>query len=321
VTGARRAPGRDRGVRRPAYIALAAACSLAASCSTDTSTDPGPGAAARAGEQTSGTGRTRIAQGQTGLEVVTWQVVDDRRFNEALRLHEVPSVATLDVMAMRRNGFVTAAVPVARLDALRDALGGSAMDVHVWFGSSPHWRELAAVRIGDAMLEVDGVARERRGTLARLMARTWPVPMEDGTRIAVELVPQLVTDAAQAGLVRNAARLAGGAVTSCAAEVELERGIAWVVTCDPAGWLETDGTHERRTREAAVAQGPPAPATDGEPAEPGTRLATLGAALLLAAPERAGAPARRTVLVLVPHLESSPFPVDTGGVPMQQSSR
>jgi hypothetical protein len=265
--------------------------------------------------------RTRIAQGQTGLEVVTWQVVDDRRFDEALRTHEIPSVATLDVMAMRRNGFVTAAVPVVRLDALRDALGGSAMDVHVWFGSSPHWRELAAVRIGDAMLEVDGVARERRGTLARLMARTWPVPMEDGTRIAVELVPQLVTDAAQAGLVRNAARLAGGAVTSCAAEVELERGIAWVITCDPAGWLETDGTHERRTREAAVAQGPPAPAADGEPSEHGTRLATLGAALLLAAPGRSGTPARRTVLVLVPHLESSPFPVDAVGMPMQQSSR
>ncbi len=321
MTGARRAPGRARGARRPACIALAAACGLAASCSTGPSTDAGTGEATGGGDPTSGAVRTRIAQGQTGLEVVTWQVVDDHRFDEALRTHEVPSVATLDVMAMRRNGFVTAAVPVARLDALRDALGGSAMDVHVWFGSSPHWRELAAVRVGDAMLEVDGVARERRGTLARLMARTWPVPMEDGTRIAVELVPQLVTDAAQAGLVRNAARLAGGTVASCAAEVELERGIAWVVTCDPAGWLETDGTHERRTREAAVAQGPPAPAAEGEPSEPGTRLATLGAALLLAAPERAGAPARRTVLVLVPHLESSPFPVDAGGVPMQQSPR
>jgi hypothetical protein len=171
------------------------------------------------------------------------------------------------------------------------------------------------------MLEVDGVARERRGTLARLMARTWPLPMEDGTRIAVELVPQLVTDQAQASLVRNAARLSGEPIASCLAEVELGRGVAWVVTCDPRGWVETDAGAERRAREQAVAHGPPAPAGDGAAPEPGTRLATLGAALLLAAPERAGAPARRTVLVLVPHLESSPFPVDAGDVPMQQSSR
>jgi hypothetical protein len=310
-----------RPTGRAAALGLAGIALALASCaSTGTGAAAGPAPAAGAAEAT-GTVRRRIAQGQTGLEVITWQVTDGRAFDEALRAHELPSVGTLDALALRRNGFVTAAVAVDRLDSLRDALGGSAMDVHVWLGTSPHWRELAAVRVGDAMLEVDGVARERRGTLARLMARTWPLPMEDGTRIAVELVPQLVTDQAQASLVRNAARLSGEPIASCLAEVELGRGVAWVVTCDPRGWVETDAGAERRAREQAVAHGPPAPAGDGAAPEPGTRLATLGAALLLAAPERAGAPARRTVLVLVPHLESSPFPVDAGDVPMQQSSR
>ena len=308
---------RHRAARAAAALAIALPLCVPGGCAGAGKPQAAVQGDAPAG-QAPGTVRTRIAQGQTGLEVVTWQVVDDRRFDEALRAHEVPSIGALDALALRRNGFVTASVPVARLDALRDALGGSAMDVHLWLGSSPHWRELAAVRVGDLMVEVDGVARERRGALARLMARTWPVPMEDGTRIAVELVPQIVNDAAQASLVRNSTRLAGGTVPSCGAELELERGMAWIVTCDPAGWLEPDAA---RPPAPAPQDGPPAPSDPGPGTGEGPRIATLGAALLLAAPERSGAPARRTVLVLVPHLESSPFPVDAAAVPMQQSER
>ena len=145
---------RHRAARAAAALAIALPLCVPGGCAGAGKPQAAVQGDAPAG-QAPGTVRTRIAQGQTGLEVVTWQVVDDRRFDEALRAHEVPSIGALDALALRRNGFVTASVPVARLDALRDALGGSAMDVHLWLGSSPHWRELAAVRVGDLMVEVE----------------------------------------------------------------------------------------------------------------------------------------------------------------------
>jgi hypothetical protein len=54
-----------------------------------------------------------------------------------------------------------------------------------------------------------------------------------------------------------------------------------------------------------------APPEDAHP----PRITTLGTALLLASPERAGMPARRTVLVFVPHLDAMPFPDDAPAPP------
>jgi hypothetical protein len=197
-----------------------------------------------------------------------------------------------------------------RLDQLRDDLGGSGMDIRRWMGTTPSWRELAVARPAGAMLEVDGLARERPGATLRLMVRTWPLPMEDGTRIAVEIVPQVVTDELQASLVRNAGRLAGETIPSCAAGLELERDVAWIVTCDPGAFVETDAEAPTRAREAATRHGPPSPEPTPHSGKVGTRIATLGTALLLPAPERAhaGVTAQQTVLVLVPHLDASPFP-------------
>lgn len=259
----------------------------------------------------SGPVRTSVAPGQTGLEVVTWQVRHDgARFRDAMRRHGVPAVGALDELALRRNGFVVAAVRADRLDQLRDDLGGSGMDIRRWMGTTPSWRELAVARPAGAMLEVDGLARERPGATLRLMVRTWPLPMEDGTRIAVEIVPQVVTDELQASLVRNAGRLAGETIPSCAAGLELERDVAWIVTCDPGAFVETDAEAPTRAREAATRHGPPSPEPTPHSGKVGTRIATLGTALLLPAPERAhaGVTAQQTVLVLVPHLDASPFP-------------
>jgi hypothetical protein len=134
--------------------------------------------------------------------------------------------------------------------------------------------------------------------------------MEDGTRIAVEIVPQVVTDELQASLVRNAGRLAGETIPSCAAGLELERDVAWIVTCDPGAFVETDAEAPTRAREAATRHGPPSPEPPPHSGKVGARIATLGTALLLPAPERAhaGVTAQQTVLVLVPHLDASPFP-------------
>ena len=354
--------------------------------------------------------RTRVAGGQNGLEVCQWQVVDDPwRIADALRAHAAPVVAGTDELALRRNGFVVAAVRADRLDALQRDLGGSAQDVRTWLGTAPAWRELVAAPLGGAMLEVDGVARERPGGTVRLMARTWPMPMEDGGRISVEAVPQVVTSALQASLVRNGERLAGEVIGSCAMELELDRDVAWVITCDPSGIVDppdapaepdaappTAPTDRPPAEEGAPGSGPeaaPEPAPEPAPspaATPGTapapapasppagpppasrhapaalppapsapapakarkadapqpldapsrtpaaallaaalsaeppptsgktlpRIATLGASLLLASPERAGVPGRRTVLVLVPHLDAMPFPDDGRAKPM-----
>jgi hypothetical protein len=262
--------------------------------------------------------RTRIAPGQTGLEVITWQVTDDgRRFDDALLANAAQVVAPIDELALRRNGFVVWAVRADRLDALREALGGSPLDVHTWLGTATTWRELVAVPVPDAMVEVDGVARERPGAQARLMARSWPVPMEDGTRIAVQAVPQLVTDAAQASLVRNANRLSGEVVRSCAIELELVPGVAWAISCDPGGFVETDAEAAERVAEQRAIEGPPAPGQPPASGKIGARVVTLGAATLLAAPARRGLPARRTVLLLVPHLDGSAAPAAHADEPIQ----
>ena len=268
-----------------------------------------------------GRARTTVAAGQTGLEVITWQVTDDgRRVEEALRAHAEPAVAAADDLALRRNGFILCAVRVDRMESLRTALGGSAMDIRTWLGTATTWRELISVSAANAMVEVDGVARERPGANARIMARTWPVPMEDGTRIEVEMVPQLVTGELQASLVRNANRLAGDVVLSCASRLELQRGTAWVLTCDPAGFVETDAGAAAAAEAAAEFVGPPNPdAAPTASGKIGARVTTLGTATLLAAPERPGTPARRTVLLLVPHLGGAAFPVDPAAEPMKPS--
>jgi len=299
-----------------ALAAALAACDAAPRASVQPATDATagatPGTSPAGGEaRLAGPVRTSVAPGQTGLEVVTWQVRHDRaRFQEAMRRHGVPAVGALDELALRRNGFVVAAVRADRLDELRDDLGGSGMDIRRWMGTTPSWRELAVARPAGTMLEVDGLARERPGATLRLMVRTWPLPMEDGTRIAVEIVPQVVTDELQASLVRNAGRLAGETIPSCAAGLELERDVAWIVTCDPGAFVETDAEAPTRAREAATRHGPPSPEPAPHSGKVGARIATLGTALLLPAPERAhaGVTAQQTVLVLVPHLDASPFP-------------
>lgn len=295
------------------------ACALLAGCAG------GGAAAAKASEEpTEGRvvrARTTVAAGQTGLEVITWQVTDDgRRVEDALRAHAEPAVAAADDLALRRNGFILCAVRADRMESLRAALGGSAMDIRTWLGTATTWRELISVATGNSMVEIDGVARERPGANARIMARTWPVPMEDGTRIEVEMVPQLVTGELQSSLVRNANRLAGDVVLSCASRLELQRGTAWVLTCDPAGFVETDAGAAAAAEAAANFVGPPNP--DAAPAASGkigARVTTLGTATLLAAPERPGTPARRTVLVLMPHLGGAAFPVDPAAEPMKPS--
>jgi hypothetical protein len=325
VTAPRAGGLRGHGARAMASAAAGlSAMALAAGCST-------PNAAGASGSTTDGTtpaatnvtqARTRIAPGQTGLEVITWQVTDDGpRFADALRAHAAPAVASADELALRRNGFILWSVPEAGLDALRASLGGSALDMRTWLGTATTWRELVSVPAGDSLIEVDGVAHERPGARARIMARSWPVPMEDGTRIAVEVVPQLVQGEAQASLVRNANRLSGDVVTSCATGIELQRGTAWLLTCDPGGYVETDADAAARARDAAVREGPPAPEPAGGSGKIGARIVTLGAATLLAAPERAGAPSRRTVILLVPHLGGSAFPDDPPPEPMSPSHR
>ncbi len=295
------------------------ACALLAGCAGG-----GAGAAKASEEPIEGRvvrARTTVAAGQTGLEVITWQVTDDgRRVEDALRAHAEPAVAAADDLALRRNGFILCAVRADRMESLRAALGGSAMDIRTWLGTATTWRELISVATGNSMVEIDGVARERPGANARIMARTWPVPMEDGTRIEVEMVPQLVTGELQSSLVRNANRLAGDVVLSCASRLELQRGTAWVLTCDPAGFVETDAGAAAAAEAAANFVGPPNP--DAAPAASGkigARVTTLGTATLLAAPERPGTPARRTVLVLMPHLGGAAFPVDPAAEPMKPS--
>ncbi len=318
--GARDSAARCAGValRSCVMLALGVAVPSWAGCASPPPVQAGPlpdgtSAALR------GAARSSLAPGQTGLEVATWQVTDpDGRLARTLDAFGQPSIGAFDAMAIARNGLLVRAVDAARLDELREALGGSAMDVRAWLGTSPGWREVASARTPGMLVEVDGIAKERPGTVVRLAARTWPLPMEDGTRIGVELVPQLVPEDASASLARHGGRLVGQTIGSSVIELELERGKAWVVTCTADGYVETDADAPAVALGDALSQGPPDPAAP--PPAPsgkvGSRIVTPGAALFLAAPERFGAPARRTVLVLVPHLGSAPFPDRVGDGPM-----
>jgi hypothetical protein len=370
---------------------------------------------------------SRVAPGQTGLEVVRWQVQDDgARLEDALRAHSAPAVAGMSEQALRANGFVIWPVKRSELDAMLMDMGGSYLDVRTWFGQVTSWREIAAAPVGDALLEVDGVAHERPGAVARLMLRSWALPMEDGTRIAVELVPQIVVGESQSSLLRNGDRLGGEVAASCAAELELDHDVAWVVTCDPSRQIKlklpdapspppevAEAPQDMRApgQESVPAPPPdappivepsppqsktpplalpptlpPPPPAQAPPPEPppptgadrvppapalkpasaenprqraprpqpapppqgphpsavgihpiaipwsaiialcqvppdpsgaeGSRVVTLGVQLLLASPEGAGVPSRRTVIILVPHLEGSPFPVAPSAAPM-----
>ena len=58
------------------------------------------------------------------------------RVEEALRAHAEPAVAAADDLALRRNGFILCAVRVDRMESLRTALGGSAMDIRTWLGTA-----------------------------------------------------------------------------------------------------------------------------------------------------------------------------------------
>lgn len=392
---------------------------------------------------------TRVAPGQTGLEVVRWQVEDNGpRLEDALRAHAAPAAAGMDEKALRDNGFVIYPVKRAELDALLTDMGGSYMDVRTWFGQVTSWREIAATQVEPVMLEIDGIAHERPGAVARLMLRSWTLPMEDGTRIAVEMVPQVVVGEAESSLLRNSERLSGEVVTSCATELEMDRDVAWVITCDPSKQidlkmpLQTAPPPEIPTGDAptlpeerappidapqsetappieqpmeptpvvppaeippsaappiqpaptppvpvAPAPAPPispplAPAppptgadrvpppppllappaatprpskrplpsappmqqpdpptkpklavslipamllalpqtTEENPVATRSRVLSLGVQLLLASPEGAGLPSRRTVIVLVPHLDASPFPAPPGQAPINGSA-
>jgi len=320
TTRARVPAARIAGAVRRSLIAIATgmACTAWAGCAPERQAgmDPLPDGTSAA---LRGAARSTLAPGQTGLEVATWQVAaPDGRVARTLDAFAHPSIGAFDAMAIARNGLLVRAVDAARLDELRAALGGSPMDVRAWLGTSPGWREVASARTPGMLVEVDGVAKERPGTAVRLAARSWPLPMEDGTRIAVELVPQLVPEDASASLARHGGRLVGQTIGSSVIEVELERGTAWVVTCTAEGYVETDADAPAVARGDALRHGPPdpfapAPAPSGKV---GSRIVTPGAALFLAAPERPGAPARRTVLVLVPHLGAAPFPDRVGDGPM-----
>ena len=266
--------------------------------------------------------RTRIAPGQVGLEVLTWQIsVDTEQFNQAIVTYGAPAVATADEVSLNANGLILRAVNANTLDSLRDALGGSALEMRTWLGTSTVWRPLVNVPIGSAMVEVDGIARERSSTQAQLMARTWPMLMEDGACIAVEMVPQLATGAAQASVLHNANQLAGDVVQSCHMSLELQRGTAWLLTCEANGFVETDAEAPARARDATTLIGPPSPHAAPASGKIGARVVNLGAATLLAAPERPGARARRTVLLMIPHLPDNAFPVEDAPKPMEPSKQ
>ncbi len=180
----------------------------------------------------------------------------------------------MDEVALRQNGFLLWPVKRAELDAMLEDMGGSSMDVRTWFGQLTAWRDVAAAPVGPALLEIDGAARERRGAVVRLMLRSWPLPMEDGTRIAVEMVPQVVQNAAEASLLKNGERLAGLVLATCAMELELDRDVAWVITCDPSRQTQLRLPEDAPPAEAAPAEAPP-PTTSVTPQpEPQTQPQT-----------------------------------------------
>jgi hypothetical protein len=190
-----------------------------------------------------------------GLVVLRWQVPDNSDAVHAFFEANKPTL--LNDSAQDRllgNGIRVAAVPMEKLGASLDSLGGTASSIRLWLGQAHAWTQVNALSLrGPCAVLVDGSTRRLSGGTLQLLIRGWTVPLERGAVTDVELQPAFLAGGAVPG-ARSSAR---ETFTGVGFSVALERGTALLVTSAPPRALSAG---------KGPAAGPPVlpPATLGE---------------------------------------------------------
>jgi hypothetical protein len=248
--------------------------------------------------------RSLLPGADSGLLVRRWQVEDDGRIGAALaRRGEAPWLDSDTRDRLARNGFRLVRLHADGIDALREELGGTSVDVEGWHGQAYDWRDVATRAVDDEPrpIAVDGRVRLFEGGRLRLMMRGWTIFMEDGPVLTVELRPEHDRSRRRRpdrvyDRVLGRSRFDGERFDALTFELLMEAGWVYVLTGETPGveWSAAEAG-ARRAGAGAHAAGPDvvAPPTVGE------RLFTLEAEH-----------PRRDLLLIVPRIPDALFPPD-----------
>jgi hypothetical protein len=270
----------------------------------------GCAAGCASGEQATPAGelaRRTLGGADHGLAVHRWIVEDEASvIAAALDRHSaVTAGAEPESPILARNGLRMVSVALSDVSALRRDLGGTKSEVEGWHGQITDWREVAAFPLGAerrAVAAAGSVRRLEGGRLVLLM-RGWTVPMEDGPRFELQLVP-IHEREPENPLARIAGVASGEREPLFTADLLLEPDRAYVLTSiTPSEEEAPKPGAERAEGEEDGPAPPPGGATHG-PAAPVPR--TVGEMLFRAESPRdsdvSRAPPQRTLLIFVPRI-------------------
>ncbi len=276
------------------------ALALTSGCASSNQHPPKDSNLAVVSDQVEGRSRALLHGGERGLEVRQWLVADDTDLITSVMAtrstDDVLSAGTRERLA--RNGLRLVRLPIDELDELEAQLGGSTVHNTGWYGQVADWQELLTHHLPQQRaVAIDGRVRLLEQGQLRLMTRAWIVQMEDGSQLNVQVVPQHFQPAPMTYyrlLGRDTGH--GAAIASMKIDVLLDEGFAYVLTCESPTieWgPSADSPAAGRSASQALA-GPSVPAAT-----------TVGQLLLRTEEGMTGRPGR-ALLILVPHVYSSP---------------
>jgi len=176
---------------------------------------------------------TPVALGRFGTEAIEDEYLRERLLRNGLRLRLLHDSETESVVA---------------------ALGAPLRDARVWYGQAVQWRELSRRNVGPGLATVvDGRARSFSSGALRLLSRAWTLPMEDGLRLTIELVPHfdpVGSGGFRAMLGHDSMR--GERFDALMVELHLRPGDALLLTADAPGRLWDAPTAQLDDRDARV---------------------------------------------------------------------
>ena len=185
-----------------------------------------------------------LSNTEHGLRLRQWRIAERPDIPEVLMRHA--DAWSLDEPLLRtfeHNGLRLLRVPAENIENLLADLGGASRDVEGWHGQAYDWRDVVtrAVDPDGVAVAVDGRVRRFAGGYMRLLIRAWTLQMEHGPRLCLQIIPDYDRTASSPldqALGRKG--FAGEPFASLWVELLLERGFAYLLTCDAPG-LKWDG--------------------------------------------------------------------------------
>lgn len=252
----------------------------------------------------------RLTNTDNGLELRRWTVREDPELiaRTLLSFGEQDWLDAADRERLSRNGLRIVRVPRETIAAMEEALGGAAMSLQAWHGQALDWREIDERDLGGRRRAVfiDGRPQRFDQGKLQLVMRGWTLPMEDGPRFYLELVPQHVMPVrAPARVIGRQASMRATPMPTIALSALLEDGYAYVLIGEspqavweevPSGEPQDPATTEQGRNSTA---GPP-DVTGPVASAP----LTVGQLLLTHSGDRP----MRELYVFVPRIPAEQFP-------------